>query len=309
MSLPSKSLRRPQRQRPPASIVLYRPDHAVRRGYRSAAGDILRELWENRWLTLQLFKRDLLAFYKQSLLGALWIVFVPLVTVGTFVVLKGSGVVAVGQLDAPYPVFATLGVAIWQLFAQGVVSGANSLVAGGEMITRINFSKKSLVIASMGRTVVSFGVLLVLAGGLYGFYALQGQAPALHAAAWLAPLALLPTLVLTLGLSFYLALLNSIVRDIATGLSVLLTFLLLLTPVLYARPLPTGDAGDLSGLLGAITDYNPLHYLVAAPRELVLRGTVTEVEGFVVATALSLALFVLGLFSFHLTETRIAERI
>lgn len=271
--------------------------------------DIVEELSSTRWLTYQLFRRDLFAFYKQSLLGVFWVVFVPLVTVGTFIVLKGSGVVAVGQIEAPYPVYAAIGIAIWQLFSQGLVAGANSLVAGGEMITRINFSKKSLVIASMGRTLVSFLVVVVLFVILLVYYAFNGWTLPFRATLFLVPFTLIPIFLITLGLSFYLALINGVVRDVGTMLSMLLTFLMLLTPVLYERPKIGPDAGQLARLLDWITEYNPLNYLVTGPRELLLNGSMSEPAAFWASAACSIALFLVSVVGFHLTETRIAERI
>src|SRR5688572_21501858 len=197
-----------------AEVTVYVPDNSLRRGYRSLVSDVVRELMQTRWLTFQLLRRDVSSFYKQSLLGALWLVIVPLVTVLTFIGLRSSGVVKVGAVGAPYPVFAVLGVAVWQLFAQGIVSGAGSLVASGDMSSRINFSKKALVIAAMGRTLVSFGVLAVLTAVLMLGYALTGWRYSPGAFALLAPLALLPTLLLTLGLSFQMALLNALARDV-----------------------------------------------------------------------------------------------
>ena len=291
------------------SVVTYLPDNSLRQGYVGLLKAIVDELVSARFLMLQLFKRDVVSLYKQSLLGALWIVFIPLVTVGTFVLLQGSGVVSVGRLDAPYPVYAVLGTAIWQLFAQGIVAGANSLVLGGDLVTRINFSKKALVIASLGRTVVSFVVLLALSAVVIGGYVLGGYAWHPQLGLMLLPLVLLPTLLLTLGVSFCLALLNGVVRDIGNLLPIAVTFFMLLTPVLYERPVLGPGAGLSARALGAVTDYNPLYYLVSAPRELVLRGSLGDFSGFCAASAVSVLVFVLGLIGFHLAETRIAERI
>jgi len=292
--------------RPPSDeVVVYLPDNTVRRGYLSIVADIVSELRDSRWLTYQLFKRDVLAFYKQSLLGVFWMLLVPLVTVGTFIALRSSGVVATGEMTAPYPIFASLGIAVWQLFAQGVVAGANSLVAGGDMLTRINFSKKSLVIASMGRTVVSFAVIVVAVAILFLVYGARGYAYQPTLALLVVPFTLVPLLLLTLGLSFYLSLINGIVRDIGAVLGVVVTFLMLLTPVLYQRPAATG-AGDF---LATITAYNPLYYLVSAPRELVLGGNLIHPTAFMISAAGASVFFLFALLSFHLSETRIAERI
>ncbi|MEZ4221721.1 MAG: ABC transporter permease [Polyangiaceae bacterium] len=290
-------------------VATYLPDNSLRHGYMSLFSDIARELLENRWLTFQLFKRDMFAFYKQSLLGVFWVVFVPLVTVGTFVMLRGSGVVAAGEMTTPYPIYAGVGVAIWQLFSQGLVSGANSLVSGGEMITRINFSKKSLIIASLGRTVVSFLVVVLLLVGLFVHFSLQGFQPYFGIGSVLFVVSLLPLVLLTVGLSFVLALLNGIVRDIGTMLSMVLTLLLLLTPVLYERPALAPDAGTLPRMLDTVTGLNPLYYLVVGPRDLLLQGQLSDPRGFFIASAVATVTFLIALVGFHLTETRIAERI
>jgi lipopolysaccharide transport system permease protein len=306
----NKSLAQPKRgELTSTRVVTYLPDNSLRRGYLSLLQDIVRELIDNRWLTFQLFKRDMFAFYKQSLLGVFWVVFVPLITVGTFVMLRGSGVVAAGEMTTPYPIYAGVGVGIWQLFSQGLVSGANSLVAGGEMITRINFSKKSLIVASMGRTVVSFLVVVLLLLGLFVHFSMQGFTPYFGSGTVLFVFSLLPIVLMTLGLSFVLSLLNGIVRDIGTMLSMVLTLLLLLTPVLYERPKLAPDAGGLPRLLDNVTSANPLYYLVVGPRDLLLEGQLSDPKGFWIATAVAAGTFVIALVGFHLTETRIAERI
>jgi lipopolysaccharide transport system permease protein len=290
-------------------ITVLRPDNALRKGYASLVSDIVHELVATRWLTFQLFKRDLFAFYKQSIIGVFWVVLLPIITVGTFILLRGSGIVATGEIQVPYPIYAVLGVAFWQLFAQGLVSGANSLVMGGEMITRINFSKKALVIASTGRTVVSFAVLVVLVVILVIAYRFMGYAYTPPLGILLVPFAIIPLYLLTLGLSFYLALLNAVMRDVGTVISMLIPFLMLLTPVLYERPAVGPDTNSMTRLLDLITEYNPVYYLVVGPRDLVLTGSMTELNAFLITSAASVVLFVFTLIGFHVTETRIAERI
>ena len=68
-------------------------------------------------------------------------------------------------------------------------------------------------------------------------------------------------------------------------------------------------AADMARLLDSITEYNPLYYLVAAPRERLFTGTVTELTPFLISSGASVLLFLVSIVGFHLTETRIAERI
>jgi lipopolysaccharide transport system permease protein len=277
-------------------ITTYEPDNSLKNGYQSIFKEIYNELKRNKWLTYQLFRRNFLTLYKQSFIGVLWALVIPLVSVGTFIVLNRSGIFTIGDINVPYPIYAILGMAFWQLFATGLVASSNSLVNAGSMIEKINFSKKALVIASTGQSLVSFLIQIILVGILFVYY---GIAPSI--AILLIPIVMLPLMLFTLGLGFIFALLNGVARDIGNITSVLMTFLMFLTPVLYARP--------TSGILAQVTNYNPLYYLVSAPRTLILEGAFSEWKGFLIASLISSIVFLICLIVFHLTETRVAERI
>jgi len=276
--------------------ITYEPDNSLKKGLFSLFSSIIVEITQNRWLIFQLFKRDFFTIYKQSFIGVLWAFIIPLVSVGTFIVLNQSGVFSMGEITVPYPVYAVFGMAFWQLFAAGLVAGANSLIRASSMIVKINVSKKALVLASAGQSLISFLIQIALVGILLLHYRIT---PTVHMA--LLPLLILPIILFTFGVSFIFSLLNGVMRDIGNALSVLLTFLMFLTPVLYAKP--------TTGALVVITSYNPLYYLVSGPRELILTGSLTEWQGFVVSSAVALSVFMVGIYIFHLTETRVTERI
>ena len=254
------------------------------------------EVSRNKWLTWQLFKRDFFAIYRQSFMGFLWAFIVPLVSVGSFIILSNAGLFQIGRIDVPYPIYAILGMAFWQLFSMGLIASTNSLVNAGTMITKINFSKKSLIIASVGQSVISFAVQFGLVCGLFVYYQKE---PSL--AIMLVPLLVLPIVLLTLGLGLLLSLLNGIMRDTGNLITLLMTFLMFLTPILYVKP--------ATGVLATVTAFNPIYYLISAVRELILTGTVSELRGFALSALLSVAIFAVSLVIFHLTETRVAERI
>jgi lipopolysaccharide transport system permease protein len=280
------------------NIATYEPDNSLKSGYLSIFREIFDEIKKNKWLIYQLFRRDLYTTYGQSIFGVLWTFILPIVSVGTFVVLSLSGLFNVGQTNVPYPIYALLGFAFWQLFSNGLVSSSNSLVRAGSMIVKINFSKKALVISSMGLAMVSFLVQFALTFVLYAYY---GVIPSIMIL--LVPLLIIPLLLLTFGLGLILSILNAVIRDFGTLLSIGMTFLLFLTPILYVRP--------QTGILAVFSIYNPLYYLVSVPRDLVLGGPVTSAGwmGFLLSSILSAILFVVCLVAFHQAEARISERI
>ena len=277
-------------------VTIYEPDNSIKKGFLPIFSQIFIELKQNKWLTYQLFKRDFLSAYKQSFFGVLWAMILPLVSIGIFIMLNQSGVLNLGDIDVPYSIYALVGIAFWQFFSTGLAACSNSLANAGPMILKINFSKKSLVIAAAGKAIVPFIIQIMMVGVLFVVY---GRTPSILGL--LVPVFIIPLILFTIGLGFFTSLLNGVIRDIGNIISIFLTFMMLFTPVLYGKP--------RIGVLAALTKYNPLYYLVSTPRDLVLKGVVLEWKGFLIVSLISIILFAGCLFAFHLTETRVAERI
>jgi lipopolysaccharide transport system permease protein len=276
--------------------VTYEPDNSIKRGYRGIFREIWQEISGNRWLTWQLFKRDFFATYKQSFFGVFWAFIVPLVSIGTFIALNRSGVFSTGDINVPYPLYAILGMSFWQLFSTGIIACSDSLVKAGQMLTKINFSKKSLIFAAFGQSLISFSLQLILVVILFVHYRITPDWSVIFI-----PFLIIPLLLLTCGLGFLFSLINGVTRDIGNILPMFITFFMFLTPVLYAK--------TPQGVLYYVTRFNPMYYFVSAPRELALSGSLQEPRGFLISSILALVIFIFGLIAFHLTETRIAERI
>ena len=277
-------------------IQTYEPDNCLKQGYFAAIKEIFNELFYNKWLIYQLFKRDFSAMYKQSFIGFLWIFIMPILNVGLFAMLGQSGIFNFGSLNVPYPIYAILGLAFWQIFANGMIACGGSLTAVGDMVMRIKFSKKCVVIAAIGRGIVTFLVQLILIVILFIFFKVVPSKGAL-----LMPLFAIPIIILTLGFGLIVALLNSIVRDTGNLLGALLSFYMYLTPILYAKP--------KTGILNYLAHINPMYYFIASGRDIILTGKLSEPVGFFYSCVFAVIVFFVGLMVFHLTETRITERI
>lgn len=277
-------------------IITYEPDNLLKKGYFNIFIEIFVEIKRNRWLIYQLFRRDFLSTYKQSFLGILWAVILPLVSISIFIGLNRSGILNIGDIGVPYSIYALIGIAFWQFFSNGLIACSNSLINAGHMIIKINFSKKALIIASIGKAVIPFLIHLIMIFALFIGY---GKLP--NIMSLMVPLTIIPLILFIIGIGFFTSLLNGVMRDVGNIISILLMFLMFFTPVLYAKP--------KTGLLALLTKYNPFYYLVSTPRDLILKGRFVEWQGFLVVSLISIILFIICLFVFHLTETRVTERI
>jgi lipopolysaccharide transport system permease protein len=277
-------------------IITYEPDNSLKKGYFFLFREIISELKESRFLIWQLFKRDFFTVYKQSFVGIFWAFLMPIVSVMSFVVLNRAGVFNTGDITVAYPIFAIIGIALWQIFATGLISCSQALAGASAMITKINVSKKSLVIAAMGKAYISFLVQFLLVGILFWFYKFVPHLKILYV-----PLIVIALSFFTLGCGLFLALCNAVVRDIANILSVGITFLMLLTPILYQKP--------AEGVLAVMIKFNPIYYLIGGARDLIIMGEISDLLGFWISSGVSFFFFMFCLICFHLTETRITERV
>jgi lipopolysaccharide transport system permease protein len=258
--------------------------------------EMAEELLRSHELIWRLFVRDFSARYKQSVLGVLWAVIMPLAVVGTFAFLNSSGVLNVGEVAIPYPAYALLGLTIWQMFAGGLAECSNAIVAGGGMVVKINFPKEALVIASLGQALVETLIRTGLLVFIFSYYRVMPQWTTVFF-----PVLLFPLLLLTLGLGFLLSLLNVLFRDVGHMVTLGTMLLLFLTPVLY----PPAD----SGILAAVSAYNPLAALVVGARDMVITGHMTRPGQYARAAGFCLVLFLVSWRLFHLVEPRMAERV
>ncbi|MBF0571583.1 MAG: ABC transporter permease [Candidatus Omnitrophica bacterium] len=274
-------------------LRIYEPHKELKSGIKIWI-EMFQELFQFRELICRLFIRDFSAKYKQSLLGNLWSLVMPLAAIGTFVYLGRAGIINIQQTQMPYPLYALIGLSIWQIFATGLNSGANCLVGAGDLITKVSFPREVIIIASMAQSVLEFLVKFVL---IVAFFLIFRFCPSWKIIFF--PLMLLPLMFLTVGLSLILSLLNGVMRDTANVVSLLLMFLMFLTPVLY--PIPVNNH--------LFFELNFLSPLINAPRDLIAFGHIRQPVLFFIASSLSILVFLVSWRIFHLAETKIPERL
>ena len=277
-------------------IKIYEPNYIMKAGIRVWV-DMFREIIEFRGLIWRLIVRDLSARYKQSIFGILWAFIAPLVMMLIFVWVKSKNILPIGETAMPYAAFVFTGQMVWLLFSQGVTTSANSLVAAGNMLTKINFPIEVLVFSSMGQTLFDFLIRIPLLGIIFlwvGFF----PKPTIL----ISFLILIPLVFLTLGMGFFLSLLNSVTRDIGSALGIIMNLGMFVTPIIYPPP----ETWPLSFLINFI---NPVSGFVTTLRDFMASGHITNPESYLLSSIIGFLIFFLGWRLFHLTEPKIAERI
>lgn len=254
------------------------------------------DAYKSRELIYRLFWRNFVSRYKQSLLSWGWIFLMPFVTMGTFLALNVSGVLKIGELNVPYPIYGLIGVSLWNLFSNGLPTVTTSLTSAQDVIGKINFPKETLVFASIFQVIVDFLIRLILIIAVFSIYF---RLPSIMFL--LFPLYLLPLMLFVIGIGFFTSILQVIFKDTQHFINLFLSLFLFLMPIMYSMP--------TKGLLYQLNKYNPIYFLISVPRDLMIFGSTHELTGFIFSSMISVVIFFLGWFVFYISETKFAERI
>lgn len=257
----------------------------------------LRDLWVYRELVFFMVWRDVKVKYKQTLLGMAWAVVQPVMTmlVFTFVFDRVANLPTDG---IPYEVFSFTALLPWGLFVTALNQGSRSLVAHNNMVTKIYFPRLILPVSSVLAGLVDFAIAFVILIGLMFYF---GVTPAWQLL-WTLPLFLLLAIITALGVALWLSAINVKYRDVNHALPFLTQFWLFATPVAYSF-------SNLSENLRLILSLNPMTGVVNGFRWALLgAGSGPDITLWI-SVAISLLIFISGLFYFRSMEKTFADTI
>lgn len=257
------------------------------------------DLLRYRELFGSLFRRDLRAKYKGSVLGLGWTLALPVLLMLVYLVVFNVLWKAQATDVEQYWLFLLSGLPPWAFFATSLQSSARSLLENANLIRKVRFPRQLVPLSIVGTQVVAFAAMLVVVLVL-SLAVLDGS----RATAWLAiPVAAVIVLFVA-GLSLAVASLNAVLRDVEFVVGAALLPWFFLTPVLYRLDgLPGAEARPW--LVDVIHWVNPITPAIESFRQPLFAGTVPWLDllYLVVETLVALAL---GALVFNAVDDRIA---
>ena len=261
------------------------------------------ELARSRELLFFLVWRDIKVRYKQATLGVLWAVLVPVVQVAIFSAIFGSGLSLAVQLSGPakhaFPVFIFSAMLGWQVINRSLSEGGLSLVNQQHLLTKIYFPRLFVPTAAVGGALFDLMISLpVFAIALAVF-----QVPV----TWmmlLFPLLLIQTAMLGAGLAYLLSALTVTYRDFRFIIPFISQIWMWVSFVM----LPVPESFLLQKKWEILFHLNPVYGIVTTYRVVLMNEWHGWSWSYLVSSiAITLGLFVLGLFYFKKTERRFAD--
>ena len=125
-----------------------------------------KDLWNYRELLYFLSWRDILVRYKQTVIGVVWAVLRPFLTMVAFTIVFGKIADLPSEGDAPYAIMVFVALLPWQLFSTSLTESSNSLVANSALISKVYLPRLLVPMSSIAVNAIdfciSFGLLIIL---------------------------------------------------------------------------------------------------------------------------------------------------
>ena len=184
------------------------------------------DLYRYRELFYILSWRDLKVRYKQTVIGVLWAVLRPLLTMLVFTVVFGRLAKMQSEGDAPYAIMVFAAMLPWQFFSNALTEASNSLIGNANLLSKVYFPRlivpASSVITSFVDFLISFALLLLLMA--YYQYVPSWKIVFL-------PIYIGLSFLVAFGLGLYLTALNVKYRDFRYIIPFIVQFGLYISPV------------------------------------------------------------------------------
>ncbi len=280
----------------------------------------MAELYKYRELLATLVIRELKIRYKNSALGFLWSLIVPLVTVAVLTIVFKR---VMGMAIPNYSAYVLAAYLPWMFFQTALMDSSQSVIGQINLVKKVYFPREILPLSFVIANLVHFALAMIV---FFLYLLIYVHAPLLPSMLWL-PLLLVVHLALITGLCLGISCLNVFYEDTKYVVSIALNLLFYLTPVVYfseqvltAKLFPFGPPN----LVYILYHLNPMAVLMSCYRKCLLppinanAGAVTQhhitsvplpVWLICVAVVVSFATLVWGYRLFKTREWEFAEKL
>ena len=259
----------------------------------STIGLHLNELWNYRELLYFLTWRDIKLRYKQTALGAAWVIIQPLFAMLLFTLFFGK-LARMPSDGVPYPLFAYAGLVPWTFFSNAITNSGHSLVGNSTLISKVYFPRIYIPAGAVAAGLLDFAIASVLLIPMLIYYHVSVTWQFL-----LLPLFALLGTIQALGVGMWLAALNVKYRDIRYAIPFLVQLWLFASPVIYPASLVPPKWKWVLAI-------NPMTGVIEGFRSSIM-GTPFDKSTIILSVVVTLLILLFSFFAFRRVEDSFAD--
>ena len=254
-----------------------------------------RDIWAYRELFVFLAWRDILVRYKQAVIGVMWCLVKPLITMVVFTVVFGN-IAKLPSEGIPYPILVFAALLPWQFFSNAISDSSNSLLANSNLLSKVYFPRLIIPISSVMVSLVDFVISFFILMVLMAYYQFMPGWRILCI-----PVFMSVAISAALGAGFWFASLNVAYRDFRFIVPFVVQVGLFVSPVGFSSSIVPEKWHFLYSL-------NPMVAVIDGFRW-VISGSTQSIDpsGMLLSSVISIFLLLSGLWFFRRTERSFAD--
>lgn len=193
-----------------------------------------KELWAYRDLCSLFVRRNIVTQYKQTILGPVWFVIQPALTVIMYMVVFG-GIAGIPTDGIPRPLFYLAGTCMWNYFSECMTKTSNTFVTNSSIFGKVYFPRLVMPVADVISNLLRFGIQFGFFLLIYLIYAVVDSTCNAHFTgfAFLFPVLVLMMAGLSLGFGTIISSMTTKYRDLQVLFSFLIQLWMYATPIVY----------------------------------------------------------------------------
>ena len=264
------------------------------------AGQVEKQYWKDLWRYRELFYtlawRDISVRYKQTVIGIVWALIRPFLTMVVFTIVFGKLANLPTEGDAPYPILVFSAMLPWQFFSSALSECSNSLIANANLLSKVYFPR---LVVPTSAVIVSFVDFLISGMILLGLMAWFNFVPGWRIVTL--PFFIVIAFAAAMGVGLWLAALNVEYRDFRYIVPFLVQFGLYISPVGFSSSVVPEKWRLLYSL-------NPMVGVIDGFRWAIIgQASHIYMPGFLLSTALVVLFLVSGIWYFRKVERTFAD--
>lgn len=211
-----------------------------------------REIWRYRDMFVLFVDRNFRTAYKQTVLGPLWFIITPVLSVLVYVMVFG-GIANIPTDGVPAILFYLLGISVWGYFAGCVSATSNSFVTNADIFGKVYFPRIIMPLVAVTTNLLSLAIQLAIFAVFYIYYVATGTELTLHWHVVLFPLLIVLLALMAMGFGMIFSSMTTKYRDLQVMLTKIISLWVYVTPVIYPQSMVSNPKLHLAMSLNPVT--------------------------------------------------------
>ena len=211
-----------------------------------------KELWRYRDMFVLFVERNFRTAYKQTILGPLWFIITPVLSVIVYATVFG-GIANIPTDGIPPILFYLLGISVWGYFSSCVSATSNSFVTNADIFGKVYFPRIIMPLVAVTTNLLTFAIQLAIFAAFYVYYAATGTSLVIHWQVVLFPLLIILLALMSVGFGMIFSSMTTKYRDLQIMLAKIISLWVYITPVIYPLSLVTNEKLHMAMSLNPVT--------------------------------------------------------